>query len=328
MSKHEHPLERVGAICFKVAPMQEFLQEFKRLIDAGDLSMICHGLSRSGKSTVLAYLVRLAAEKNSAVVFNAIASGTDSHSKTYTRLARELTESRGGKSPFSHFSDAEALVKRAEADAHNLAVNRVIFLIDEAQELTDEQLIGLKELMQNLINKGLSPFVLLFAQPEILDRQAQLMRNGRMSLVDRFFLRKHRLKGLALEDFPHVLEFYDTTRWPATTGPTYTEYFLPESWARGLRMKDLSSAFQDSFEKIAQKFVREKGDIPIKYLIFAANSVLLNARENARKSMDIKSNIDSAVRSSGIVESFKMFEEKEMLDSKTEKAKRRREGAQ
>lgn len=299
-----HPIQKVGGMFFQAPTVVEFLATLRRLINAGDLCLICYGIPRCGKSTLIAHLVQFAKTKNSAVVFSAVASGTKGRSGSYARLARELASSRGGRCDFSNTSESEALSLRAEFDANELGVDLIIFLIDEAQELTIEQLLGLKETMQHLINRGLDPFVVQFAQPEILARPSQLMRADRASLVDRFFLRKHHLRGLQLSEFAGILAFYDTTRWPEVTGPTYTEHFLPDLWYQGWRMAAQTNHFKNSFRDVAEAFHRDADDIPIKFLIFAANSLLINANDTLQYAADIADQINRAVQGSGIVDSF------------------------
>jgi hypothetical protein len=327
MNSEIHPLKVVGQIYFETPPLIEFKKLMKQMMDMGDLSLICYGLPRCGKSTLMTRLISLSEAKTSSVVFHAMASGTSGNAKTYVRLARELLDSRGGRPPFSQVSEAEALVKRAEADAAALGVNRVVFFIDEAQELSLEQLFGLKEAMQSLINKGLSPFVIMFAQPEIVARQKMLIKANHISLVDRFYLRMHRLRGLKLEEFEDVLEMYDKTRWPTPGGPTFTEYFQPTLWKVGWRMKSQCNNFVRSFDKIAKEFQIGINDVPIKYLIFAANSLFLTYSKeielNPSKAFEI---IDLAVRNSGIIESYQVLGDinKNVANSGESKGKNKR----
>jgi hypothetical protein len=327
MAKQEHPLERVGAIFFGTPPVIEFKRALRRLIDGGELSMLCYSQSRSGKSSLVNNLVEFGAERKTAVVFNVVLSGTHDKSVSWPRLARELADSRGGRSPFSHFSEAEALFKRAQTDAHLLDVTRILFLLDDAQELSADQYVGLRKLMQDLVNAGFSPFVLQFAQPEILLLPNRLFGSNQGSLVDRFFLRKHRLRGLRLNEYSAVLSSFDETIWPAPAGPTYTAYFLPDLWEKGWRLKDQSKHFERAFHALAKKFSREPDDIPIKFLVSAATSLLMGSSETRRQASDLELLIDAHVQSSGIIESYELGDlEKKVLTILENQSRTRRKG--
>ncbi len=326
MTIEVHPVERQGGIFFNTPPVLEFSKTLRGLFDAGDTSLAVHGQSRCGKSTLFNTLVSYGAAHKNAVVFNATMSGT-SDSASWLKLARELADSRGGRSPFYSMSNEEALVKRAESDAHELNVYRVLVLIDEAQELSLEQFLGLKKFTQVLINRGLSTFVLQFGQPEILAVPRKLAGANRTSLVDRFFLRKHRLRGLRQTEYSGFLAFYDKTVWPTPNGRTYTEHYLPDLWAQGWRMETYSSHFQRSFHLITKKFFRDPDDIPVKYLAFVANKLLLNAKEVRGHGADVGSLIDRYANDSGIVESYKHIgdhEEKTRKDLETASVPSRR----
>jgi hypothetical protein len=316
MPRQVHPLERQGAIFFPTPPVLEFGETLRGLVESGDTSLICFGQSRGGKSSLFNALVRFGAEQKNAVVFHAAMSGTGDGATSWPRLARELTDSRAGRSPFHSTSNEEALVKRAESEAHELDVHRVLILIDEAQELSTEQLLGLKKFTQVLINRGLSTFVLQFGQPEILAVPNKLASTDRTSLVDRFYLRKHRLRGLRRSEFSLVLACFDTTVWPAPDGPSYTAHYLPELSAHGWKMESLSSHFQRAFQSIAKAHFRDPDDIPIKYLVFAATKLLLNAGVTSSPSADLGSLIEGYAGDSGIVESFEVVGdlEKKVLD--------------
>lgn len=307
MASEVHPLERQGAIFFTTPPILEFSRTLRGLVDAGDTSLICYGQSRGGKTSLCSALIRFAAESKNAVVFNATMSGTGDGAMSWPRLARELIDSRGGRSPFYSMSQEEALVKRAESEAHELGVHRILVLIDEAQELSTEQLLGLKKFMQVLINRGLSTFLLLFGQPEILAMPSRLAGADRTSLVDRFFLRKHRLRGLRRPEFTQFLASFDQTVWPEPNGPSYTAHYLPDLWAQGWKMASQSNHFQRALHNIARTFHRDPDDIPVKYLAFAATKLLFNANETRSQCAELGPLIEMYVLDSGIVESFEVI---------------------
>ena len=115
------------------------------------------------------------------------------------------------------------------------------------------------------------------------------------------------MRGLRLNEIPTVLAFYDQTRWPEEGGPTYSGHFLPDLWAQGWRMENQAGPLQDSFRKVAREFHRDENDIAAKYVVFAANSFLLNAQKTLANGGTQRALIEDAVRRSGIVESYEFL---------------------
>lgn len=271
--------------------------------------MLCHGPARAGKSTLMRHLVETVESTGSAVAFHCHIPGTGGSAREYPAVASWLYESRGGKSPFSQQSNATALVNRVEVDAISKGTRRVVFLVDDAHLLELGQLNGLKSLAETLVNRKLSPFILLLAQPEIFGAKGleqKVMAAGNFSLIDRFFLRKHRLRGLRLDEFPVVLSRYDESRWPLDNGPTYCAHFLPELCAQGWTMAAQAKHFQNAFRRLAQQFHRDPDDIATKFLISSANALLTNAKATLGARAGLGALIDVVVRDCGIVQSYEL----------------------
>lgn len=177
-------------------------------------------------------------------------------------------------------------------------------LIDEAQYLSLEQLIGMKVLLETLIDRGLIPFVVLFAQPEVFALRTRLLAANEGNLVDRFFLNMHRLRGLTRGEMHDVIRQFDEFRWPEEGGPTYTQFFMPLAWEEGVRLASYSLDFRRAFTDVCTDFKRDADDTPIKYIIHAASRFLRLGQEARALSADRQELIEDCVRRCGILESF------------------------
>ncbi len=314
MKDAEHPITLPRALRFRVPPLLELLNVFSKLCRSGEVAMTCYSPPRSGKSTAMLFIYESMCESDKAVVFFADASRGPADS---ARLYRELASTAGRETPFKPESNAEAFIRRAQVEADARGTKRVWLLIDEAQRLTLEQLEELKLTIERLINRGLAPFVLLFAQPEILTKPARFEKVTSISIVDRFFVRMHRLRGLRLNEIEGALGFYDSTRWPAVTGSFYSQHYLPELWEAGWRMGTHAPHFRRAFEAICREFSRDPNDIPIKYLVFAASSLLLNHRVTTDAGADLERVVEKAVRDSGFTTALEVVgnAEKKMTNS-------------
>jgi hypothetical protein len=301
-----HPVTRVGALRFKLPPYAEILDQFDDA-SAGDLSMTIHGPYRSGKTTLMKYLIRHFAETSGMVVFHCFqASGSEvrkSSALGMPRLARELRTSRSN-TPLRAGSEVEALIRVIQTEAERLGTNRILLLIDEAQYLSLEQLIGLKALLETLIDLELIPFVVLFAQPEVMALRKRLLAANQGNLVDRFFLNMHRLRGHTRDEIDGVLRQFDERRWPEEGGMTYTQFFMPLAWGQGLRLAAHAPKFRRAFTNVCVEFKRDADDIPIKYIIHAASRFLRRGEQVLARGADLQELIEDCVRRSGILESF------------------------
>jgi type II secretory pathway predicted ATPase ExeA len=314
----QHPATKAGRLCFDIGPCREALDEFSDLSTSGDLSMTIHGAFRSGKTTLMRYVLdHFKRTKTMAVFYSFQSEGVSrfqsggvsrrrlTSAEGMPRLARQLRTSFTGTTPLRAGSEAEALLNVVLVEADKLGTDRVLFLIDEGQYLSLEQLIGLKALMESLISKGLSPFVLLFGQPEILALKKDLIALGQTSLVDRFFLNLFRLRGLLLKEVEPVLKNFDTHRWPKEDGPTYTQFFLPDLWNRGTTLASQAPSFRRSLLNVCREYRRDPDDVPVKYLIHATCRTLRVGAKLLAQGKTLGEIIDESVARSGIVEAFK-----------------------
>lgn len=322
----EHPIFSPLGPWFELPPIHEFFEDFSRAFLIGDRGMLCHGTYRCGKTTVARRLVTRFDSTKTAVPFLTCAAGTVGAAQRFAALARGLRLSRTGQEPpFGVGSESDALVKRVHLDASVFGTNRVLFIIDEAHKLTLDHFNGLKSICERLLNDGLNPFVLLFAEPEIADLEKALIAAGNQgSLVDRFFLHKHVLRGLKLDELRLLLEEYDKQRWPVEGGPTYTEHFLPELWAQGWRLAKQSSAFEAAFKELAIPLRLHLSEVPIKYLTSAVKGFLIDAPACLQRKESLNNLIEDCVYRSGFVESLKVRQA--MADADERVSARRRRG--
>jgi hypothetical protein len=216
-------------------------------------------------------------------------------------LFRELRQSYTGELPFQSGSEKEALVKSCVALAARHQVRRVLFIIDEAQYLTQAQLIGLKAVLDTLIGNRLSPFVLLFAQPDIFKRVELLSRSiDGYSLVERFFTNMLELPVPRLSDIAGMLRCFDEARYPEEGGPTYAQHYAPRAWQHGWRLGKQATHFQNAFREVGRRFEQRVSEVPSEYLTRSVRGVLLRASEWQADPDNFNSVVFSEVANCGI----------------------------
>ena len=220
-----------------------------------------------------------------------------------------MEDSLTGLKSASPATARKALISGLMVEADALKTRKVVLAVDEAQYLTVQHLAMLKLLIEDLINLGLSPFLLLFAQPEIQNRPSQLIKHNYHDLVDRFFIHWHQIKGLVPEEFSDVLAAYDTLAWAPEEGGaviTFTQYFSP-GLAADKGMKGLTPYFVEHFRQANRDLGGDakKEEFETKFLVTAARIFLLNIQADPRllERQQVSEAIKVAIEPSGIYES-------------------------
>jgi hypothetical protein len=116
----------------------------------------------------------------------------------------------------------------------------MVFLIDEAQGMALQDFNFLKDIGNDLEKLGVQLVVVMMGQePDFSNVVSLLRRANRVDLVTRFALRRMRFRGLSTKkDFGELLALIDDQIYPAGTTCTWPQFFVPNAWAAGFRMKD------------------------------------------------------------------------------------------
>lgn len=262
-----HPLTYENGAHLNTPPLDELTTALTRFARRGCVSVLVYGMPRAGKSTASSVVAERA---EGVVVYSTVMKALNG---TFSTLVQALQLSRGGRLRFPSVKPETAFVHQVVADCDEVGTKSVWLLIDEAQYLSYEQLVGLKGTHTELAKAKLAPLTVLFAQPEMLAKPQKFKSLGDASLVHRFVSHKFRMRGLRRDEFGTVLKLYDESRWPED-GPTYTEYFAPEHWAKGWRMTNLQPHLEKAFTAVAVAKGRSLDDLPVAYFMEAATSVL------------------------------------------------------
>lgn len=301
-----HPILLQQAFTIKAPPLQEFVLEFGRLVKNGELSMVCYGSPRAGKTTARRFLQSGLDKVKQAIVLSAFIELDPGRTDNKNRLWRDLLRGTDRALSMTPSNPYDALFNKICVDADRYDVNRVLIILDEAQNLSLEKLGGLKKLVDELIEHGLSPFVLLMAQPQILARPKRLQFFQYQDLVDRFFTRMHRFRGVLPGEIAGVLRFYDETQWPSESGISFTAGFVPQLWATGWRMEQQAPLFQSVIADLSRRLSLPSNEIGMKYLVTSVRILLNHLSDGSSEPRDIKELILKSVKDSGLVQASEM----------------------
>lgn len=165
------------------------------------------------------------------------------------------------------------------------ATSRIIFVIDEAQNLPEQGYRWLCNFQNELDELGLRITFLLVGSPEIYQQATVFKQTKQSQIVGRFMLHSCSFRGISSkQQLEYVLDGYDEdSEWPAGSDVSFTEYFFPNAFKNGFRIKSYSDHFwhyyientklDDKHIEVAMEHIgkainflfRKHGDINIEY---------------------------------------------------------------
>lgn len=202
----------------------------------------------------------------------------------------------------------DRLVDFLATQAGHTGDDRVLLIVDEAQNLHPKHyswLIGIHNMLNQL---SVNLIVLLVGQEELLTQRAAFARAGKQQIVGRFMLSAHKFRGVRSEDdLQQVLAAYDeNTVYPSGSGWSFTRYYAPTSFSRGWRLAKVANEFWQLFDNVRRCAANEKhADVPMQYICRTVEYFLTHLceptldDESARRML-----IEEAVSSSGYRETF------------------------
>ena len=249
-----HPLLIARAYRVRTAPVLEALRAFQDVVQTPQLGMVMMAPPRFGKTTLLVEIEeRIGASKSGVVLRSTMTRSTFIANWENLFYRRLRGEEEGEVAAFPNLSPRKALIRHIQNECDKVGQKLVLFLLDEAQNLTINQLDALKSLSESLLNLGLKPFFLLVGQLELRYLVVNTKDSLRQDLVQRFMLRSHTFHGLrSEEDLRTFLKHTDETVWPAGSNCTYTQHFAPAAWAKGWRMAGEAAALWNAFKHHAR----------------------------------------------------------------------------
>jgi hypothetical protein len=299
-----HPVLRQRGFILNTGPLREFAANLDLLQRAGELSLNCYGSFRSGKTTAREYVAKKHSSRH--VVISTILERQQQASRIdrfdfWTGFATSDGPRLASGSPAIAYA---RLVNWIRARAEDVDSPRVFVLIDESQYLTPQHGAMLKRFVDELIAVKLAPFVLLFGSAAVEQHPAALQRVGMSDVVDRFYTRWHRFRGIRLAEIPSVLRMYD--RPLADRATSFSEDFAGPAFERGWRLETDARAFGAEFAHLNRELCAPHPDeVPTKFLTTAVRLYLLKLHEAGEGSKPDEAWIRECVHASGIAESLR-----------------------
>ncbi|RRJ24979.1 MULTISPECIES: ATP-binding protein [Pandoraea] len=148
--------------------------------------------------------------------------------------------------------------------------DRILMLIDEAQNLRRDDFTHLRDLSNDLARHGVKLVTVLFAHPMLNQLRNELVGEGRTDLIGRFLLKPYAFHGIrSSADLADTLNCYDdpnTFSYPPSSRICISSFFLPEAFAGGWRLKGEAKVCWDEFVKVRGHRVDDDGDIGMNWI--------------------------------------------------------------
>lgn len=277
--KHSHPVE-TGRYLLATNEIDRLYQKVSQCITNRSPGAIIYGRPRLGKTRALNYLLLILPESFEKIPIYFITSRRYKNPNENI-FFEDLLKDIGHGIPYAGKANVkrERLLKYLVEKTNTTGLNRLIFLIDDAQHLHGIHYEWLMDLDNELDRHGISLTVFLFGQKELEDQRSVFLATGKQQIIGRFMVQQFQFSGIkTLEDLKECLISYDEhSEHPAGTDVSFTHYYFPHVFMQGFRLADYAETLFHLFENIRKEAgLRGKMEIPMQYLTLSVEYVLKN----------------------------------------------------
>ncbi|HEL2733968.1 TPA: ATP-binding protein [Streptococcus suis] len=264
----EHPIE-TGHFIISTPQIEELAEKIQFWLDNHISGAIVYGKPRIGKT----YALKLISETLFKQAYNipsfymsAIRENRPSESAFYTNLLRAFRHphisNSGGRSAYHKRSKLLDYLLLVAKDNQQ---ERIILLIDEAQNLTDFHYDWLIGIYNELDYRGVQLITFLVGQQQLKNQKETFLDIGMEQIVGRFMMDSSQFYGVRTKSEVHsILQTFDfETEFPIGSKQTYTQYYFGDT----LKLSDYSTELFEALSRMYQNYGSDKKfDVPL--LIF------------------------------------------------------------
>lgn len=278
----EHPLRRRAyrVPTPSILAMRTLIDECLFMFISGAL---IHGRPRMGKSYAIEFLMsdlRVRHSKISAYKMRSIKAQAPSENTFFAALLHAV------KHPAQSSASKEGLrgrlVHKLRQVADKTEDDRIILFVDEAQNLREIEFEWLRDVHDELESNGLRLFTFLIGQHQLLAQKSAFQAQDKEQIVARFMIEELAFRGISSEaECTAVMDAYDQGEFPASSGWSYTRFFVPQAHSAGLRLAESGPRLWRAFEAAhVTAEVDGAAEIPMKYFTAAIEAALMTSANN------------------------------------------------
>ncbi|MGE6593666.1 ATP-binding protein [Bacillus mycoides] len=183
--------------------------------------------------------------------------------------------------------------------------NRVIFIMDDAQELHEMHFKWLMDIYNELDRANIQLTVVLVGQKELLSQKSAFIAMKKAQIIGRFMVHEHEFKGIcSTEDLHTCLIGYDEESiYPIDSSYTFTQFFFPELFQDGFRLTDYTKDFYELFQEVRREAnIPGKFEIPMQFLTTTIEFLLIQYGVDGKNVQTLsKTHIMDSIQFSGYV---------------------------
>lgn len=280
-----HPLFS-GSVSIITPPVREMYLEVKRVIALRELGCTFAGPSGAGKTYAISMMTAMLRSDFPRLCFLRYTAGNQQipsirafykgflHSVGHMELNGETWDLRN------------RLVRSMASDARKAGMNIVLLFIDEANAMTLQDFLFLKDVYNDLEREDVQLITVMLGQSPDLDAVLEnLEREGRLDLISRFAMRRLQMRPYNnVKDIDVVFQHIDEIRWG---GHTWTEYFLPVAYAAKFRLRDQAGNAFAALRRAATSGPRgERVQFPARQFFLMVRSFMLDASADDADGLD------------------------------------------
>lgn len=219
--KGSHPIER-GRYLLATNEVNRMYEVVSQWIQNRTPGAIIHGRPRIGKSKAIEYLMHLLpdefGEKLPVFFLNCRQYRTPSENVFFEDLLKDVGHGIifSGKPSIKRDRLSKFLLERGAASGQN----RIIFFIDDAQNLSEIQYRWLMDIYNELDRHGIFLTAILVGQNELLHQRSAFIKSKKAQIIGRFMVFEHKFTGVQKEgDLRTCLAGYDEdSEYPEGSG--------------------------------------------------------------------------------------------------------------
>jgi hypothetical protein len=170
----------------------------------------------------------------------------------------------------------QELIRRLRERLGSRKGHVVVLFCDEAQRQSRNSYEWLRDVHDQLAYHGIRLITFLIGQPQLLAQKAGFQMSGDEQIVARFMIEQLLFHGIRdATEAATCLAGYDKTRYPEGSGPSFTSFFLPKSFAAGLRLERCGADVWNAFVRAhGQAQLAGAPEIQMDYFTRAIESLL------------------------------------------------------
>lgn len=207
----------------------------------------------------------------------------------------------------------DRLVRKWFTLAKDYGSNTIIFLGDEMQRLSIDELTWLVDIGNQLSRNEIRVISIFFGSAELVQLRNVLRLANRGDIIGRFMSPFLPFNGIcSLTDLSAVLRHYDDPEsldYPAGSGCCLSRFFVPRAYASGWRLEGQSGKLWYAFELVAEELDMRKLEgstgIGMQWVAHAIEHLLIHSMDLDRPRMGLPDDIfRDAVLASGFADSL------------------------